>query len=99
MASWTTSPTPTKTQVGSGHDLTLRQRINDAGVKTAMTGVEHFVDGNTSNTDYLYDNSGNLKPDLNKGISSIVYNHLNKPTLVTFSNGKKTQHIYDAGQT
>ncbi|MDX2250642.1 MAG: hypothetical protein SF052_27920, partial [Bacteroidia bacterium] len=48
------------------------QRINDAGVKTAMTGVEHFVDGNTSNTDYLYDNSGNLKQDLNKGISSIV---------------------------
>lgn len=59
-----------------------------------MTGVEHFVDGNTSNTDYLYDNSGNLKQDLNKGISSIVYNHLNKPTLVTFSNGKKIQYIY-----
>ncbi|MDX2248696.1 MAG: RHS repeat-associated core domain-containing protein, partial [Bacteroidia bacterium] len=72
------------------------QRINDAGVKTVMTGVEHFVDGNTSNTDYLYDNSGNLKQDLNKGISSIAYNHLNKPTLVTFSNGKKIQYIYDA---
>ncbi|MDX2245973.1 MAG: RHS repeat-associated core domain-containing protein [Bacteroidia bacterium] len=44
----------------------------------------------------MYDNSGNLKQDLNKGISSIVYNHLNKPTLITFSNGKKIQYIYDA---
>ncbi|MEZ4828176.1 MAG: RHS repeat-associated core domain-containing protein [Bacteroidia bacterium] len=64
-----------------------------------MTGVEHFVDGNTSNTDYLYDNSGNLKQDLNKGISSIVYNQLNKPTTITFSNGKKIQYIYDAAGT
>ncbi len=33
------------------------------------------------------DADGNLTQDLNKGISSISYNHLNKPTTISFSNG------------
>ncbi|MEZ4828736.1 MAG: hypothetical protein R3C61_20990 [Bacteroidia bacterium] len=44
----------------------------------------------------MYDNPGNLKQDLNKGISSIVYNHLNKPTLITFPNRKKLSTFMSA---
>ncbi len=53
-----------------------------------------FKDGNTGQ-DYWYDNNGNLTKDLNKGISSIAYNHLNLPKLIT--KGDSTiQYVYDA---
>ena len=74
-------------------------RVSDAVTTTGVPEVEQFEDGNTSGDDYLYDDSGNLKQDLNKGISTITYNHLNKPTLVTFANGKKIGYIYDAAGT
>ena len=37
---------------------------------------EGFIDGNTSGDDYYYDKNGNLRMDLNKGISKIKYNHI-----------------------
>ncbi len=48
--------------------------------------------------DYTYDQNGNMKTDTNKGITSIVYNHLNLPTEIKFnnSNTKKINYIYDA---
>lgn len=53
-----------------------------------------FKDGNTGQ-DYWYDSNGNLTKDLNKGISSIAYNHLNLPKLIT--KGDSTiQYVYDA---
>ena len=35
------------------------------------------VQRSTATTEYTYDNNGNLKSDLNKGISNITYNCLN----------------------
>ncbi|MBS9461419.1 hypothetical protein KIM67_03285, partial [Flagellimonas sp. 389] len=41
-----------------------------------------FKDGTNTNNDFEYDANGNMTSDLNKGISSIEYNHLNLPTKV-----------------
>ncbi len=62
-----------------------------------------FVDGNSSGTDYTYDNNGNLTRDLNKGIGTsvsdntnvITYNYLNLPETVT-KGGNTIRYIYDA---
>jgi RHS repeat-associated protein len=55
-----------------------------------------FNDGNTSGDDYLYDANGNIKRDFNKGIYSILYNHLDLVTAVYFNNGKDIKFTYDA---
>ncbi|MBK7475260.1 MAG: hypothetical protein IPI11_04275 [Haliscomenobacter sp.] len=70
-------------------DLELvKGRISDGG-KT-----EGFKPG--SGAGYTYDGNGNLKSDPYKGISSITYNHLNLPKLITFSSGNTIEIIYDA---
>ncbi|WP_407268284.1 RHS repeat domain-containing protein [Tenacibaculum maritimum] len=46
--------------------------------------------------DYTYDVNGNMTKDLNKGITDIIYNHLNLPTRVTIG-GKNIDYTYDAG--
>jgi RHS repeat-associated protein len=56
-----------------------------------------FVDGNHTQTDYVYDANGNLVQDLNKGIISIVYNHLDLPQTLTFADNSYITYTYDAG--
>src|SRR6185436_19052030 len=49
------------------------------------------------NTEYTYDNNGNMTSDLNTGISGITYNYLNKPVVVTLSSPTRTvTYTYDA---
>lgn len=50
-------------------------------------------------TDYLYDYNGNMKEDLNKGITKIEYNYLNLPKRVELDNGNYIEYIYDAAGT
>jgi len=66
-----------------------------------------FKDGNASdssysggngNDDFKYDVNGNMIKDANKGITSILYNHLNLPTVVTI-NGQNINYTYDATGT
>jgi len=57
---------------------------------------EGFRDGNTNGDDYIYDLNGNMVTDKNKGIESIVYNHLNLPSKVDKGNGDSIVYIYDA---
>ena len=53
-------------------------RVTD-GV-TGDNNLSDFTDGsNTGTDDYSYDVNGNMVSDLNKNISSIIYNHLNLP--------------------
>ncbi|TBN04485.1 hypothetical protein EYD45_07545 [Hyunsoonleella flava] len=71
------------------------------GIGLSTTGIEGFKDGNVkANTgldDYTYDANGNMVKDLNKGINTIEYNHLNLPTKVTFdSNVGDISYVYDA---
>ncbi len=57
-----------------------------------------FKNGSTASTEYVYDTNGNLTSDANKGITSVLYNHLNLPTEVEFDNSsaKKINYTYDA---
>jgi len=60
--------------------------------------IQGFKDGANVATEYTYDQNGNMKTDANKGITSILYNHLNLPTEIKFnnSNTKKINYTYDA---
>lgn len=44
---------------------------------------------------YVYDAAGNLIEDHNKGIT-VVYNHLNLPTSVSFADGARFEWLYSA---
>jgi RHS repeat-associated protein len=60
-----------------------------------------FADnGSFQNTEYEYDDNGNMIEDLNKGIDLITYNHLNLPTHIYFANngtaGRRIGYIYTA---
>ncbi len=76
-------------------DLELVKRRIPASGKT-----EGFKPGSGAGYTYtphgVYDGNGNLKSDPYKGISSITYNHLNLPKLITFSSGNTIEIIYDA---
>jgi RHS repeat-associated protein len=54
-----------------------------------------FKDGTNINDDYDYDVNGNLNFDNNKAVSSITYNHLNLPSIITTAKGTIT-YTYDA---
>ena len=54
-----------------------------------------FKDGANTSTEYTYDVNGNMKTDANKGITNIVYNHLNLPTQVSIG-GQNITYTYDA---
>jgi hypothetical protein len=71
----------------SGNKLT---KVDDTSGKG-----EGFKD--VSGTDYTYDANGNMITDGNKGISSIIYNHLNLPTSVGFAGQQAAiSYVYDA---
>ncbi|WPU95634.1 DUF6443 domain-containing protein [Mucilaginibacter sabulilitoris] len=61
-----------------------------ASVNDATTSDAGQKQGTTS---YTYDGNGNLKSDNSKGITSITYNLLNLPQVIT---GKSTTYTYDA---
>ena len=49
-----------------------------------------------TSTDYTYDVNGNLALDNNKKISSITYNHLNLPSVITVTGKGTVAYTYDA---
>jgi len=69
------------------------------GVEDAGQAAYGFVDGpdfDSTSYDYEYDDNGNMKKDLNKGITSIKYNYLNLPTEVIKNADNKVVYTYDA---
>ena len=71
----------------------------DAGNKLTkvedIASLEGFKNGANIAIEYTYDQNGNMLTDANKGITGIVYNHLNLPTQVTMA-GQNILYIYDA---
>ncbi len=62
------------------------------------TKLGDFKDGtNGASDDYGYDVNGNLNLDNNKAISSITYNHLNLPSVITVAGKGTISYTYDAG--
>jgi RHS repeat-associated protein len=94
------------TNFGTMDNLSYYYNGNQLHSVTDSSGkVTGFNDGNSSdavydngNDDYSYDVNGNLLSDANKGITSILYNHLNLPTQVTI-NGQHIDYVYDAEGT
>lgn len=72
------------------------QRVDD-GVNdhATMLGDFNYDGGTKGTTDYTYDANGNLISDANKKITSITYNHLNLPALITAKRGT-IEYTYDA---
>ena len=71
-------------------------RVTD-GV-TGDNNLSDFTDGsNTGTDDYSYDVNGNMVSDLNKNISSIIYNHLNLPQQINVTGKGSISYVYDAG--
>jgi len=74
----------------------LAQVIDTADDPNSKLGDFHYNPATKTSTDYVYDANGNLIQDNNKGISNIVYNHLNLPQQIHI-NGKGTiVYLYDA---
>ena len=67
-------------------------------VTDGTANSDGFKDGADTQEEYGYDLNGNMIHDDNKGISSIVYNHLNLPTLIEFNNDSNTkiEYLYTA---
>jgi len=74
-------------------DMTYGYAVNDnrltnmsdgVGVNTYNTG--DFQPRGTGTSDYTYDSNGNLITDDNKRITSITYNFLNLPLVITVNN-------------
>ena len=83
----------------------LKYTYSDNGIGNKLLKVEEinggnisfgFKDVNTIGDDYSYDLNGNMTSDLNKGINSIIYNHLNLPVEVQIENKGTIDYIYDA---
>jgi len=69
----------------------LLDKVEDA------SGTIGFVNGVNTTNEYSFDGNGNLKADLNKGYTSILYNYLNLPKRVgTATAGQYISYIYDA---
>src|SRR5690606_18357120 len=67
-------------------------------LKVTDTGdnANGFIDGANVDTEYEYDENGNMIVDKNKGITSIEYNHLNLPSKVIKGTEGYIVYTYDA---
>lgn len=76
-------------------------RLTNVRDFATTNGTGDFRDnGQTgTGTEFTYDANGNLTADLNKGLSSITYNHLNLPLRISFNTGQWLDYQYDASGT
>ncbi len=70
-------------------------KVADASVVTTMN-LGDFKNAANVDDDYSYDVNGNLTLDKNKSISSITYNHLNLPQVITVTGKGTITYTYDA---
>ena len=66
-------------------------------VNDLSNSPQGFKDNYTSTAnDFSYDNNGNMTADNNKGIGSIIYNHLNLPIKINFGVKGEITYLYNA---
>ena len=70
--------------------------VTDAVSGPNYSGAFHFRDGADEDSEYEYDQNGNLTKDLNKKITQIKYNLLNLPSMITYNSNKDYKFVYDA---
>jgi hypothetical protein len=82
----------------SGSSSNQLKKVTDATANTSG-----FADGANATTEYTYTTHGSLTADQNKGISSITYNDLGKPSQIVYNsgpnNGTTLYYTYDAAGT
>ncbi|MEL7119637.1 MAG: DUF5675 family protein [Bacteroidota bacterium] len=78
---------------------TNSNQLNSISDVASVTQRMHGFDPGSGGAGYTYDANGNLKSDSYKGISSITYNHLNLPDVITYSSGNSIEITYDANGT
>ena len=70
----------------------VTDKLNDPAAK-----LGDFTEVNNNTTqDYWYDGNGNMNKDNNKQISSISYNYLNLPEVITVTGKGTISYTYDA---
>ena len=77
----------------NGNQLT---KVTDNAASSAYSNGFEFKDGADRETEYTYDENGNLTQDLNRNIKDIQYNFLNLPQRIEFGDGSTTEYLYDA---
>ncbi len=65
-------------------------------VADASTKADGFDQGTATTNAYDYDANGNLTKDVAKDITGITYNYLDKPTQISFGDGRSILNTYDA---
>ncbi|WP_044233939.1 DUF6443 domain-containing protein [Haliscomenobacter hydrossis] len=71
------------------------------GTTTAGDAKSRGFNGllSTIDSSMTYDRNGNLNKNLHKNVSTITYNHLNLPAVITFTTGNTIELLYDAAGT
>jgi len=69
--------------------------VTDGNTKTTTT-LGDFINGTNTGDDYTYNLNGNLNSDENRNISSITYNYLNLPDVITVRGKGTITYQYDA---
>ena len=78
------------------HSNQLQQVYDTANDNTSRLGDFKYDNSSKTATDYTYDSNGNLITDQNKKISSIVYNHLSLPAVISIPGKGTIAYTYDA---
>jgi RHS repeat-associated protein len=84
------------TYLNNGASNKLRAVVDGANDQNSKLGDFHYNPAGKTTTDYNYDGNGNLTHDINKGVDTIVYNHLNLPQLVHMNGKGNITFTYDA---
>ena len=95
---------------GSGTIDSLTYSYQNSGASNKLSGVTDGADDQNSKlgdfhynpatkgaSDYIYDGSGNLVVDNNKGINYMSYNYLGLPQSIPIKGKGNISYIYDAG--
>ncbi|MHA4811759.1 DUF6443 domain-containing protein [Flavitalea flava] len=82
--------------MNGGQNNKLQKVIDGANDSTSKLGDFHYNASTKGTTDYAYDGNGNMYRDNNKGIDTIIYNHLNLPQQVHIKGKGNIIYTYDA---
>ena len=74
-------------------------KVGDGITGTDNGKLGDFKDGSggAASNDYSYDVNGNMNVDNNKNITSIAYNYLNLPSVISVTGKGDINYTYDAG--
>lgn len=92
----TSSPIDQLTYTYQPNSNKLSKVMDAANDNTSKLGDFKYDPATKGSTDYSYDANGNLTVDNNKKISSITYNYLNLPSVITVTGKGTITYTYDA---